>query len=128
MNPEPRAVRRVVVPVGGTDREYLAQEQAVEMAAALGAPVFGLHIHTDVDPPRAVFQYLEQQCERWGVPLETRALGGTDAAAELLQETGPMDLVVIGTRRLGGAFHLGSVANRLIQEGQGPVQVVRLGA
>ncbi len=125
--PAPRPVSRVVIPVGGDDEEYLAQEQAVLFAAALDVPVRALHVTDDLESvSEALFGFLRQQGERWGVQLDTVVVPGADVPAVLLAEIDALDLVVIGTRRLGSRFHLGSIAERLVNESPGPVQVVRL--
>ncbi len=124
---EPGPVRRVIVPVGGTDREFFVQEQAVEFAAALGATLVGLHVTTAPDETRSdLFHYLETQARKRMVPNECHILAGTDPADIIAQELEPLDLVVIGTRRMGTRYHLGSVAKHLVGNAPGPVQVVRL--
>ncbi|MDX1612341.1 MAG: universal stress protein, partial [Candidatus Thermoplasmatota archaeon] len=49
MAPSPMAdafhpAERIVIPVQGTDREYEAQQWAVEFAAALSVPVYAVHV------------------------------------------------------------------------------------
>ncbi|MGB0651646.1 MAG: universal stress protein [Thermoplasmatota archaeon] len=123
-----RPVNRVVVPVEGSDREYLAQETAIEHAAALGVPVYAVHIHTQPgEPPAGLFTFMERLAARWETPLETRVLHATDAADEMLAELDPLDLVVLGSRRLGKRYHVGGMAQELIAQAPCPVQVVRLG-
>lgn len=125
--PRPRPVARVVVPVGGDDEEYLAQEQAVLFAAALDVPLLAFHVTADLESvPESIFGFLRQQGERWSVAVETAVVPGPEPVAVLLAEIDALDLVVVGTRRLGTRFHLGSIAERLVNESPGPVQVVRL--
>lgn len=122
-----RPVRRIVIPVAGTDREFLAQEQAAEHAAALGVPVYGLHVTPEPDNvDGSMWKFLRQTCDRWGVDLETRALAGTDAAQEILADVDAMDLIVIGTHRLTDRYHFGSVAEAIIRKAPCAVQVIRL--
>lgn len=119
-------VRRVVVPVEGSDREYLVQEHAVALAGALEVPLTAVHVQSATDGRNDVFAWLEKQAQGWGVELQTLTLQGQEPAAVLADELDAMDLVVIGSRRLGGRYHVGSVADRLIRDAPCPVQVVRL--
>ncbi len=123
-------VDRLVIPVQGTDREYDAQQWAAGLAGSLSVPIHALHVsqgdeeevHTDH------FDFLERVCEKWDVDLETRVASRNDVVAEILDELGPRDLVVIGTRRLSTSndYHVGSVAGALVQNAPCPVQIVRL--
>lgn len=123
-------VDRLVVPVQGTDREYDAQRWAAELAAALSVPIHALHVsrgdeeevHTDH------FDFLSGVCEKWDVELDTRVASRDSVVEEVLDELGPRDLVVIGTRRLSSSndYHVGSVAGELVQNAPCPVQIVRL--
>lgn len=122
-----RPVRRVVVPVSGTDREFFVQEQAAEYAAALDVPVYALHVTPRSDEvDDEVWKYLAAACDRWGIDLETQAIGGTDPAREILAEVDAMDLLVIGTRRMTERYHFGSVTEAVLREAPCAVQVVRL--
>lgn len=123
-------VERLVVPVQGTDREFEVQQWAAELAAALDVSVHGLHVASgnEEEVHHDHFSFLEKVCEKWGVTLETRVANRNDVAAEILDELGPRDLVVIGTRRLAGSgdYHVGSIAGHLVQNAPCPVQIVRL--
>ncbi len=120
-------INRIVIPVAGTDREFLVQEWAIEFAASLGVPVYALHVGTTpTGPPNGLFEFLQSMAKRWRVPLETRVQDATDVATELLAELGPLDLVVLGTRKLGRKYHFGSVAEALVARAPCPIQVVRL--
>ncbi len=122
-------IQRVVVPVGGTDREFVAQEMAVGFASALGVPVAGFHVCPDPDDaPPDLFAYLRDRAAKWSVSMEEHVVAGTSASQELLKELTIMDLVVIGSRRFGIRYQLGSVAQGLLQHAPGPVQVIRLDA
>jgi nucleotide-binding universal stress UspA family protein len=119
--------RRIVVPVGGTDREFLAQEQAVEIASMMGVSVAAVHVSPDPDQaPPDLFHYLQQQGERWGVEIATIPLVGSDVADALIDELGALDLVVIGTGRMGTRYHFGSVAEQVLRRAPCPLLVVRL--
>lgn len=117
---------QIVVPVQGTDREYYAQQWAVEFAAAIGVPVLAVHVGdgSNEDDPE-VFRFIRRLADKHSVSLETRMLHG-QVVTELAAELSPRDLVVIGTRRLSHQYHVGSVAAGLIEKAPCPVQVVRL--
>ncbi len=124
-----KAAERIVVPVAGTDREFLAQQWAVELAAALGAPVRALHVAPAVgERMQGVFAFLDAECRKWGVKLSARSIAAEDVVEEVIAELNPRDLVVIGTRRLAASpqYHVGSVAAELIRRAPCPVQVLRL--
>lgn len=124
---EQSPIRRIVIPVQGTDREFLAQEHAISLASALGVPLAAVHVRNGSDDRSDdVFAWVRKHATAWGVALEERALMGEDPAQVLTDELDPLDLVVIGSRRLGGRYHVGSVADRLIRDAPCPVQVVRL--
>lgn len=121
---------RLVIPVEGTDREFEVQQWAVELAAALAIPMHALHVSrgNEEEVHEDHFSYLERTCGKWDVELETRIASRDDVAAEILDELGPRDLVVIGTRRLAESsdYHVGSVAGELVRNAPCPVQIVRL--
>lgn len=122
-----RIVEEIVVPVKGTDREFLAQQWAVELAASLDLPVRAIHVvRSDESPAKDLFAFLAQECHKWEVPLQTNLVRGSDVAGELVEELGARDLVVIGTEKLSRQFHVGSVAEELVRRAPCPVQVVRL--
>ncbi len=116
---------RIVIPVEGSDREYIAQQWAVELAAALGLPIHAVHV-SGSEPDGEPFNYLETLAEKWGVPLTTRHALSDDVAGELVAELAPRDIAVIGTRRLAGNYHVGSVAAELVRKAPCPVQIVRI--
>lgn len=120
-------VERLVIPVQGTDREFVAQQWAVEMASVLGVPLRAVHVAAPIGPRRRdLFEYLTLESAKWSVELETRIVRGTDVVEELVQELDSRDLVIVGTRRMSSHFHLGSVAEGLVRRAPCPVQVVRL--
>lgn len=124
---ETSPVRRVVVPVQGTDREYIAQEHAIMLAAALGATVRAVHVQDGTEERTDdVFAWLRKHADMHGVEVDAQVMDGSDPATILVEELDALDLVVIGSRRLGGRYHVGSVAERLIRDAPCPVQVVRL--
>ena len=122
-----RPADRIVVPVQGTDREFIAQQWAVEFAAALALPVTAIHIAEPGRDGRAdLFQFVEGVARKWGVRIESRTLESASPIVEFLKELGPRDLVVIGTARLARAYHVGSFAGELIRAAPCPIQVVRI--
>jgi nucleotide-binding universal stress UspA family protein len=126
--PALRLVERIVVPVEGTDREYVAQQWAAELAFALGVGVRAVHVDPDMrQPQQDLFRYVESECRRWGVPFESVVVHGQDVVEELTGELNARDLVVVGTRALASAYHLGSVAADLVRTAPCPVQILRIG-
>ncbi|MBW3582130.1 MAG: universal stress protein [Euryarchaeota archaeon] len=118
---------QIVVPVQGTDREFLAQQWAVEIAAALELPVRAVHVSGDAgDGAPDKFDYLEKLAKKHGVELKTEVIHGSDVVRELVDELGARDLVVLGTRKLSHQYHIGSVAAALVEKAPCPVQIVRL--
>ncbi len=131
-----RPADRIVVPSQGTDREFLAQQWAVELAAALGLDVHGVHVvdadrngqedATDEEISADVFSYLKKFAEKYGVSLSTTILHGGAIVDQLVDELSARDICVIGTRKLSHKYHVGSVTAELIERAECPVQVVRL--
>lgn len=122
-----RPADRLVVPVQGTDREFVAQQWAVEFAAALGIPVYAVHIQNgEGEELTDQFDYLRSACEKWQIPLETRVAYASDVVDELVNELDTRDLVILGTRHMAGTYHVGSVASELVRRAPCPVQIVRL--
>lgn len=119
-------VRRIVIPVGGADREYLAQEEAVQWAATLEVPLHAFHVSAEPDQVQDPFSYIEGLAKRRDVELHTQILVGSDPAKEILAELDALDLTIIGSENLDGTYQLGSVARTLFQSGPGPLHVVRL--
>lgn len=120
-------VQRVVLAIGGTDREYVAQSWAFQLASALHVPVVGVHVATDGgEPPVDLFMYSRQQAEKWRVDYRTHTLWGPEVARLLRDELSPTDLLVMGTRRLARQYHMGSVAADLLRIAPCPIQLVRL--
>jgi nucleotide-binding universal stress UspA family protein len=123
---------RIVIPVEGTDREFEAQQWAAKLAASLGIPVHALHVQTGPEDERNGdadhFSFIEQLAEKWDIELRTRVAGRDDVAQEILDELGPRDLAVIGTRKMAnsGQYQLSSVAAELVRRAPCPVQIVRL--
>jgi nucleotide-binding universal stress UspA family protein len=131
-----RPADRLVVPTQGTDREFLAQQWAVELAAALGLEVHGLHVldndrdgqedASDEEIKKEVFSYLQKLADKYDVKLTTTLLHGGDIVDLLVDELSPRDICVIGTRKLSHKYHVGSVTAELIERAECPVHVVRL--
>lgn len=125
--PPARPVDRIVVPVEGTDREFEAQQRAVELACYLGVPVCALHVAPPTGgTPEDVFSYLDKECVKWRVQLDARVVRGTSVVDELVDELHVRDMVVVGTRRMASEYHVGSVAAQLVRRAPCPVQLVRL--
>jgi hypothetical protein len=120
--------RRVVVPIGGSDREFIAQEQAVLYAEALGVPVVAVNVSRSPDEvPDDLFRFIERAGQRRRVPVVRLLLAGTDPVEALLAELGPLDLVVVGSERIGDRHRLPGFVERLVHDAPGAVQIVRIG-
>ena len=138
--------RRVVVGVDGSPSSRAAMRWGLEAARRQGCPLLALHawLLTTVpeQPPMqyvpALSEYeteagswLEREVaevlpERYGVDVRTHLTYST-ASAALLDEAGPDDLLVLGSRGRGGfaSLVLGSVATQCSQHARGVVVVVR---
>lgn len=122
-----RVVRRVVVPVQGTDTEFLAHQRACALAAQLGVPAVGIHVAPPGQPGVGTpFAYLVREAARWKVPFSGRTIVGASVADEILAEIDALDLVVIGTRQLGTRYHVGSVAGEILKRAPCAVLMIRL--
>lgn len=122
-----RVVERIVVPVQGTDREFLAQQWAVQFARHVGAPVRAVHVAPpSARTPADIFDYVKHEGRKWGVPIATAIETSGSVVDSLLDDLDVQDLVVLGTRKLGTHYHLGSVAEQLVRRAPCPVTVVRL--
>ena len=131
-----RPADRIVVPTQGTDREFLAQQWAVELAAALGLEVHGVHVvdadrdgqedSTDEEIENEVFSYLKKLAGKYDVKFTTTVLHSGPIVDQLVDELSPRDICVIGTRKLSHHYHVGSVTADLIERAECPVHVVRL--
>lgn len=120
--------RRVVVPIGGSDREFLAQEQAVLYAEALGVPLVAVNVSTRPDEaPSDLFRFIEKAARRRDVQVRRLLLAGMDPVDALVAELGPLDLVIVGSERMGDRHRLPGVVERLVHDAPSAVQVVRLG-
>ncbi len=123
---KPQLVERVVVPIEGGSEELLVHQWAVGMADALGARLHAVHVATDgLEPPEDVFAYLSRLAEEHAVSFDTAIVNAKTVVDELVEELGPADLVVIGTRVLGTGAEV-SVTEDLIQRAPCPVQVIRI--
>lgn len=127
-SPKQTPIGAVIVPFEGSSQELLVQEHAVMLAQALGAPLKAIHVAQGADElPAGAFSYLQRLCWKRHVTFEKHVFHGTDIVGEIATEAQPNDLIVLGTRILGSAYHLGSVAEGLIHRAPCPVQVIRLG-
>lgn len=125
--PTLRLVDRILVPVAGTDAEFLAHHWAVGLAHLLQVRVRAIHVTPPGrDAPPDVFGYLEKEAEKWNVELKTASTSGEDVVEEIVKEAGALDLIVVGTKRLANGYHVGSVAGQLLKRAPCPVQMVRL--
>ena len=145
--PAVRPVRRILVPLDGSDLSQLALRPAVELAEAFGADLvlaealrfatqafaFGVPEvdigRLDLILTQAAEEHLAQTRERLRTtrPVETRVVRGQPTEALLdLEDAEQIDLVVMASHGRGGIARvaLGSVADRMLQ-GRAPVLLIR---
>lgn len=150
----PSMIRRIVVPLDGSDRAARALEVAEDLARRLRAPILLLSVvdvataglpalsHDVVysqDLYRELFADVQLDAQRTldragarlllrGFTVDSRLLAGP-AAATIMEATGPGDVVVMTSRGRGGArrWPIGSVAEKVIASGPVPVVLVPTG-
>ncbi|MCE7004676.1 universal stress protein [Kibdelosporangium philippinense] len=135
----------IVVGIDGSDSAQHAVRWAAEEAASRKAPLRLVHAcmvvsqYTPVTLPKSVSDVLADEGREWlrsasQIATETapevevsRILEHGDAASALLEESATAQLMVLGSRGLGGFTGLlvGSVATKVAQRGVCPVVVVR---
>lgn len=149
------ALRRLVMPLDGSELASRAVPVAKSLADRLALPVLLLsvidsgHMMPPLFAATAAYdadlyneilaarqaeatRLLETACEplaRVGVTVTGQVLGGSPATA-ILDLTGPSDLVVLTSHGRSGVrrWLLGSVAEKLVREGTGPILLVRTAA
>jgi nucleotide-binding universal stress UspA family protein len=150
----PAPIRRIVVPLDGSDRAARALSVTETLAKRLGIPVLVLTVVEEATPGPPIFgddlaelqilyrrqeadaQLNAQQTLDWagarlvlrGIVVNTRLLTGR-AAATIRDAAGPGDLVVMTNRGRGCARHnpIGSVAETLITSSLAPLVLVPTG-
>lgn len=142
----PGPYRRVVVGVEDADCSRAALRWALDAGRRHRCPVVALHALaitaspvpmsaqlTDAQDEAEIRTWLQAEVDRatggaGDVEVTTKARDGSPAAA-LLDEAGPEDLLVVGSRGRGGFMDLvlGSVATQCSQHARGVVVVVRAG-
>jgi nucleotide-binding universal stress UspA family protein len=150
----PSPVRRIVVPLDGSDRAAQALVVAEDLAKRLRVPVLLITvIDVGTAGPRALcrdadysqdlyrelFGDLQLDAQRTldragarlvlrGISVDSRLLAGP-AAATIMDATRPGDVVVMTSRGRGGSprWPIGSVAEKLIASGPVPVVLVSTG-
>ena len=137
---QPSGIRRIVVGVDGSSTSQLALEWALDAARTHGANVEAVHAWVlpvvaegvlDLEPiADAAWQTLDtavDAADTSGLSLPvTRTVIGASPAVAILQAAKDADLVVVGSRGLGGfkGLLLGSVSHHLAQHATCPVVVV----
>jgi nucleotide-binding universal stress UspA family protein len=141
-------IRRVLVPIDGSDLSLKAADAAAELARRFDARITLL---TAVDPPetvmahmdetvmeevrRGVQQAVEQMVDEAAARLrqqqlevEARVVWGTPPSAIVAEADAGYDLIVMGSRGMGLApwdrHFLGSVAERVLRRARCPVLIV----
>jgi nucleotide-binding universal stress UspA family protein len=107
---------RILVGTDGSATATRAVDRAVEVAAAVGAPLTVLSVGPEDHAREVVDRELSRLSDR-GVELDGAALPGDPASAILASASaGGYDLVVLGNRGMTGPrrlFTLGSVPNQV---------------
>lgn len=135
----------IVVGIDGSDSAQQAVRWAVREAAARKAPLRLVHAcvvisqYTPVTLPKSVSDVLADEGREWlraasriasevapGIEV-SGILEHGDPATALVEESAKAQLVVLGSRGLGGFTGLvvGSVATKVVQRGASPVVVIR---
>jgi nucleotide-binding universal stress UspA family protein len=142
-------LRTILVPVDFSESSAAALEAAIELAQRFHAKLHLIHaiqLHTAIYPygliigedmERKILDTARDRVEEWcqrassaDVPAEASVSSGVAVDAILdLASSLPADLIVMGTRGLGGLKHvlLGSVADRTIRLAPCPVLTVKKG-
>jgi nucleotide-binding universal stress UspA family protein len=145
-------IHKILVPVDFSEHSQRALDEAVSLAKHFGAEVILFHCYPIPLPPFGEVPYDIVAPERYVDAIRTEALkrvtqwrdkaraqgvraegqispGSPSSAIAALAEKVGADLIVIGTRGLGGLEHvlLGSVAERTIRIAPCPVLTVKHG-
>jgi nucleotide-binding universal stress UspA family protein len=144
-------IRKILVPIDGSECSLYAARYAVKLAKDENAQLFCIHVIGSVPyygymgSPPAIDQYykdLEEKVECWfskvrdmarneGISeLKTETFSGVESIIESIIDYASkkdVDLIVIGTRGRTGLkrFLMGSVANGVVQHAHCPVLLVR---
>jgi nucleotide-binding universal stress UspA family protein len=143
---------RIVVGVDGSPESHLALQWALTQARCLDAEVVGVHVYSytlpdvpdsAVDQPESIADVVagaEKRAGRTveaaieaagdlasGIAFTSQVIRGREAPEHLLREADGADLLVLGSRGLGGfrRLLLGSVSQKCIDHAPCSVMVVR---
>lgn len=140
--------RRILVAIDGSDTSLSAADQAMELAAQIGAEITLIHVHDEEvsralkaavpdgfeeaqwrleDDADRLLEHLAERARKSGITCAVRAERGDPCSVinEVAQQVGA-DLIVVGRTGRRGVRRvlLGSVARRLIESSRVPVLVV----
>jgi len=134
-------LRKVLVPMTGTDYSRFGAEVAVAIAKGCGATITALHISAPPTenellrrpkqlrrPGRALLAEIVALGQREGVRVQTQLLIRTAKEAAILHQTnlGGHQLIVMGTKaRSGEEMHFGKSAETLIANARCPVLLLK---
>ena len=139
---------KILVPIDGSPNSYRGLEYATDIALKYHAEITLIHVvenasnaylggsavpvpekyFTEKDYfDRNILQKRSKELESMGIKVKTIQANG-NASEEILKVSGGYDLIVIGSRGLGGfkKLLLGSVSSGILQRSTVPVLVVRL--
>jgi nucleotide-binding universal stress UspA family protein len=143
---------KIVVGVDGSAESHLAMQWALTQARCLGAEVVGVHVYSYTLPdtpdsavghPETVDEVITAAEKRAaltvdeaveaagelarGITVTPRVVRGREAPEHLLREAADADLLVLGSRGLGGfrKLLLGSVSQKCLAHAACAVLIVR---
>ena len=137
--------RRILVPIDGSPSSYRGLRHAIDIAKKYNAEITLFHVietpevvlGAEIPVPQSYFSRMEAKARELfskreaelrskGLNVKTMLVKG-DAIEEILRASKNFDLVVMGSKGIGGfrRFWLGSVASGVINHCTVPVLIVR---
>lgn len=141
-----RFIKKILVPVDGSEHSKKALEMAIAMADSAGAGITALEVIEEFGPlpgyyeaaPAGIdrvkwvseqrFEKIHSILDETSVPWDRKVEEGYAADTICrVAEDGHYDIIIIGSRGLGilGRFLLGSVSDRVVHHAPCSVMVVR---
>jgi nucleotide-binding universal stress UspA family protein len=136
-------MKNILVPLDGSDTSKKGLEKALYFAKLSGASITGVHVvvvyptlastvtkYRDFLTSKAekMLDSTKDYCKKQDVKFTFKILHGKPASSiATFAETQKMDLIIIGSRGVGGlrGTILGSVASTVVQKSKVPVLVVK---
>ncbi|MEM3065100.1 MAG: universal stress protein [Candidatus Nitrosotenuis sp.] len=141
-------IKRILVPLDGSENSFRSLKYALDIASQCGASVIALHVFTDMSLFTAVHAIIIHEdkwestvsdfmkkakkiAEKTNVPFEEIVIGGNNAGYDIVtfadSKSAEIDLIVIGRRGLSfpKEIILGSTTNFVLHKSKIPVLVTR---